>query len=126
MAVTKYELEILRIINESHDHPTVDEVYERLKEKYPGVVKATCYNNLNKLSEEGLVRRVVTEKGGDRFDRTLRHDHLRWSKCGKISDVFLSDISSSIEKELGQHIESYDLKINWICPECREKGIVSP
>ena len=94
--MTKYELEILRIINESHDHPTVDEVYERLKEKYPGVVKATCYNNLNKLSEEGLVRRVVTEKGGDRFDRTLRHDHLLFSKCGKISDVFLSYISSSI------------------------------
>ena len=116
--MTKYELEILKIISESFEHLSADEVYEVLRKKYPGVVKATCYNNLNKLTDEGLIRRIVLENGACRYDRIVRHDHLVCRKCGKIKDVFLKDMTSSLKKELGEEVESYDLKINWICSDC--------
>ncbi len=48
--MTKYEIEILRIISESNKHLTADEVYESVKVKYPSMVKASSYNNLNKLT----------------------------------------------------------------------------
>ena len=118
--MTKYELEILRIISESSEHLSADEVFEIVKEKYPGVVRATCYNNLNRLTDEGLIRRIVTETGGYRYDKTIRHDHLVCKKCGKIKDVYLNDMTSSFKMILGEDIESYDLKIYWLCPECRK------
>ena len=85
--MTKYELEILKIISESHEHLSADEVYEVLKKKYPGVVKATCYNNLNKLTDEGLIRRIILDNNSCRYDRLIRHDHLVCRKGGKIKDV---------------------------------------
>ena len=117
--MTKYELEILKIVSESCCHPTAEEVYSLLKEKYPGVVRATAYNNLNKLAEEGLVRKIISGYGGVRYDKTLRHDHMVCLKCGGIKDVFLPDIAKEISKGVGEEVSSYDLKINWICPECR-------
>ena len=117
--MTKYELEILKIISESHEHLSADEVYEVLKKKYPGVVKATFYNNLNKLTDEGLIRRIILDNNSCRYDRIIRHDHLVCRKCGKIKDVYLKDMTSTLKMELGEEVESYDLKINWICPDCR-------
>ena len=120
--MTKYELEILRIVSESSCHPTSEDVYTRLKEKYPGVVRATAYNNLNKLSEEGMIRKVVSGQGSVRYDKTLRHDHLVCQKCRGIRDVYLPDMTTLFAEGVGEEITSYDLKINWICPDCRGKN----
>lgn len=117
--MTKYELEILRIISESSEHLSAEEVFEIVKKKYPKVVRATCYNNLNRLTDEGLIRRIVTENGGYRYDKTIRHDHLVCKKCGCIKDVYLNDMTSSFKMILGEDVESYDLKIYWLCPKCK-------
>ena len=122
--MTKYEIEILRIISESHEHLTADEVFDVLKTKYPGVVKATCYNNLNKLTDQGLIRRIVMDNGGCRYDKIVRHDHLVCRNCGKLKDVFLKDITSSLKTDLGEDIDSYDLKIYWLCPDCRKCDVL--
>ena len=120
--MTKYEIEILRIISESNEHLTADEVYERVKIKYPSMVKASSYNNLNKLTSAGLIRRIVTDSGADRFDKTIRHDHLVCRRCGALKDVFLPDISHYLENDLEESIDSYDLKMYWVCPKCRESN----
>ncbi len=43
------------------------------------------------------------------------------SRCGKIEDIRLPDMQSRIERALGQEILSYDLRIRYICPACREQ-----
>ena len=79
------------------------------------------YTNLNALAEEGLLHRITESGSPDRYDRTERHDHLICSRCGKIADVHLPDMQSRIERALGREILSYDLKIRYICPDCREQ-----
>lgn len=39
--MTKYEKAVYDIINTSREHPTVEQVFEKLREAYPGVVLAT-------------------------------------------------------------------------------------
>ena len=64
----------------------------------------------------------ITEPGSpDRYDRMERYDHLICSRCGKIADVRLPDMQERIQKALGQEILSYDLRIRYICPACREQ-----
>ena len=81
--MTKYEKAIYEIVETSHAHLTVNQVYERLKDDYPKVVPATVYNNLNKLWESGLIRKVSVEGMQDRYDSAHKHDHLVCKHCGK-------------------------------------------
>ena len=68
-----------------------------------------------------LLHRITESGSPDRYDRTERHDHLICSRCGKIDDIHLPDMQSRIERALGREILSYDLKIRYICPDCREQ-----
>ena len=91
--MTKYEKDIFVIINTSRDHLTVEQIFHKLREIHPQVVLATVYNNLNRLLEEGLIRRVSVEGMPDRYDRMERHDHLVCRNCGKLADVTLADLT---------------------------------
>ncbi|MCR4676645.1 MAG: transcriptional repressor [Sphaerochaetaceae bacterium] len=117
--MTSYSKEILDIINSSHDHLTAEQVFLKMKDTEPRIVLASVYNNLNRLCSEGLVRRLSVEGCPDRFDRTSRHDHLICSKCGKVSDIGLDDMTGAIERQLGVKILNYDLRVGYLCPECR-------
>lgn len=119
--MTKYEEEIYRIITTSKDHLTVEQIYGELKKKYPKVVMATIYNNVNKLWRTGLVRKISVENMPDRYDRIIKHDHLVCPRCGRLTDVSLDGIADSLRGQLGQEFLAYDLKVFYICPECREQ-----
>ena len=94
---------------------------EEMKKEHPTIAIGTVYKHLNALAEEGLLHRITESGSPDRYDRTERHDHLICSRCGKIEDVCLPDMQSQIERVLGREILSYDLKIRYICPTCKEK-----
>ncbi len=119
--MTQNGKKVLEIINNSSEHLTAEQIYQRLQAMSSRMALATVYNNLNSLYEEGLIRKVSLQGEPDRYDRLLRHDHLICRKCGKIADIYLDDISDRIEKTAGFKIDSYDLKIFYLCDECREK-----
>lgn len=115
----KYADSILKIIETTDSHMTAEQVFLTLKQTYPSVVLATVYNNLNSLYQQGKIRKISIEGSPDRFDKNTRHDHLVCRKCGRLSDVYLSDITADLERQMGFSIESYDLKIQYLCPQCR-------
>ena len=117
----KYAEMILNIINESYDHMTAEQIFLILKRKAPSVVLATIYNNLNMLCEKELITKVSLEGSPDRYDRIQRHDHLVCKRCGKISDMSFEDLTEKLKLQLGENILSYDLKIFYLCPECRKQ-----
>ncbi len=120
--MTKNARMILEIISNSEEHLTAEQIYLRLKEKNEKAVLATVYNNLSFLHGHGLIRKVSVEGYPDRYDRTVRHDHLVCRQCGKLSDVTLEDLTETLQKQIGVPMISYDLKISYLCPECLEKA----
>ena len=119
--MTKYEKDIFAIINTSRDHLTVEQIFQKLRKIHPQVVLATVYNNLNRLLDEELIRKVSVEGMQDRYDRMKKHDHLVCRRCGKLSDITLEDLTASLKKQLGDDVLYYDLKVYYVCPTCREK-----
>ena len=117
----KYAEEILAAVTGLQRHPTAEQVFMEMKKEHPSIAIGTVYKHLNALTEEGLLHRITESGSPDRYDRTERHDHLICSRCGKIEDVCLPDMQSQIERVLGREILSYDLKIRYICPTCKEK-----
>ena len=101
MLMTKYEKQIYEIVNKLTGHMTADQIFSELKKSYPSVSLATVYNNLNKLCEAGLIRRVSVEGSPDRYDRPAKHDHLVCRRCGKLTDICFEDLTASLERQLG-------------------------
>ena len=120
--MTKYARKIHAIIEASRMHMTAEQVYEELKKTYPAVALATVYNNLNRLWAEGMIRKVSLEGMPDRYDRTERHDHLVCRKCGRLTDICLDDLTEQLQRQVGIPLLSYDLKLMYLCEDCRKKA----
>jgi Fe2+ or Zn2+ uptake regulation protein len=75
-------------ILDAHDHPGADEVFARVKRRFPMVSRATVYNTLNVLVEKGLLRALVLAEGKVVFDpKTDAHHHFIDEATGTIHDV---------------------------------------
>ena len=118
--MTRYGQSILEIVNCTDEHMTAEQIFFTLKKKFPAVVMATGYNNLNSLYQKGMIRKISVEGQPDRYDKNTRHDHLVCRRCGKLADLNLSDMTAELEKQVGFKIDIYDLKIYYLCPECRK------
>lgn len=119
--LTKYGEQILTIVMRKGEHPTAEQVFMEMKANNPKIAQGTVYNNLNALVDEGRIIRISEPGFPDRFDNTTRHDHMVCIKCGRLADVKLPDFTEEIERNSGEKIISYDLRIRYICPECRNE-----
>lgn len=119
--MTKNAANILEIINHSVSHLTAEQIHQQLKAENKSVAQATVYNNLASLYQQGMIRKISVEGYPDRYDKIRRHDHLVCRNCGKLSDILLEDLTEQIQKQVSIPMISYDLKVNYICDECRQK-----
>ena len=79
---------VLFLLQSATDHPSADGIYRQLKRSYPDLSLATVYRNLNQLCGQGLVRRVGTVNGQERYDgRTCPHSHFICNCCGSVTDL---------------------------------------
>lgn len=107
------------------NHPTAEEVYDRITMEYPDISKGTVYRNLNSLVESGLLSKVSVPSGADRFDHILaRHYHIKCTACGKFSNVenfdYIPDMDAKVAAVTGYKMNHHDIVFSGICPECQK------
>ena len=124
--LTKQRRAVLRVIRDSDEHLTANEVFEHARRLLPGISFATVYNSLRYLKKEGLIGEVRFGAHCTRYDRTLmRHDHAICNYCGKLVDLELS-IPDGLIKEAAKRSKfeagSIELTLRGLCPECRHLG----
>ena len=117
--MTEKRAAILQVLQESEGHLPAEEIFARVKQRYPGIVLATVYNNLHALEGQGLVLHIKTADGPDFYDKTpTAHEHAFCGDCGRVIDVELGDLLSQFSKKAGFPIHSYDLVLHTRCAEC--------
>lgn len=102
-------------------HPTASEVYDMVRLKLPNISLGTVYRNLSVLSEGGVVQRITTGDGSERFDANPNnHYHFCCTKCGSVSDVDMPvmDINAKAEMATGCKIFRHSLVLYGHCAEC--------
>lgn len=124
LKITPQRLAVYKEIASRQDHPSAEELYERLKDKIEGISLTTVYRTLSSLERAGLVQRVPTLKDKVRYDaRVEPHSHFVCVKCGKIVDL---DIVPEFDRErveqLGKPL-SCTLMCYGICKECQGEGL---
>jgi Fur family transcriptional regulator, peroxide stress response regulator len=122
LGFTKQRQAVLRVIRESHDHLTANEVFEDARRLLPGISFATVYNSLRYLKQEGLIEEIRFGTNAARFERKLTpHHHALCNKCGKLVDLELP-IPDRLLKEAADRsmfrADSIELTLRGLCPEC--------
>ncbi|MHA2054874.1 MAG: Fur family transcriptional regulator [Candidatus Hodarchaeales archaeon] len=92
MKYTNQRVAILNFLKNNLNHPSVEEIYEEVKETLPRITKATVYKNLKALRDKELLKEVNV-KGVSRFEAIIdSHHHIICKICGKIGDFFSDEL----------------------------------
>ena len=118
--MTRQRALILDIIRSDKCHHTAEEIFSMARERMPTISRATVYNNLHSLEAEKIIRRISGDGSSDRYDNAfIPHGHLVCIGCDKMTDFDLPELDREISERLGEPIDSFELKIRYLCPECR-------
>lgn len=113
-------LSVLRSAECKGRHKTADELWELAKLHMPGISRATVYNNLRSMESEGLIRRITADSGADVYDASFTlHAHLICTSCHRIRDIDCPELLSELCRISGEAVESYELKLRYVCESCR-------
>lgn len=113
---------ILSYLLDTMTHPTADEIYRALEDRFPSMSVATVYNNLRVFIDAGLVREMTYGDASSRFDADMsEHYHAICDRCGKIADFeypALHEVEDAARKQLNFRVLGHRLEVHGICPDC--------
>ena len=112
---------IAKTLQNSSDHPDVEQLYSRAVIKDPGISIATVYRTVKLFEEAGILDRVEFNDGRSRYEDAERdhHDHLIDLQTGEILEFFDNEIEKLQEKIsekfgyklLGHKLELYGIRL---------------
>lgn len=87
LKVTPQRAAIYEAIVKLNNHPTAENVIDYIKANYPNISVGTVYKVLDTLVENGLLKKVKTEKDIMRYDAFVtNHHHLYCAETDRIED----------------------------------------
>ena len=117
---------ILDVLRSSQKMVTAEEVYGRVREKYPNVSLGTVYRNLQNYSQQGLVRRTLLTDGKARFELAgnIHHHHLICLTCGETAEVPWCPVGTEVTAFMTERDflpVSHQFEVYGYCRQCRSK-----
>ena len=125
--LTPQRMAVLRILCESDGHPSVQQIYERVKPDFPMTSLGTVYKTVSLLKEMGEVLELGFGDDSNRYDghRPYPHPHLVCLECKRILDPdipALMTLPEKLGKRSGYQILSHRLDFYGVCPQCQVNG----
>lgn len=125
ISVTPQRLAILGNLESRRDHPTAEQIYQKVRQDMPTISFNTVYKTLEVFCQRGLIHKVNPLHEVARYDfDTSHHAHLICRKCH-----FIVDLPEEVapapalppEAEAGFQVEHYSLIFWGLCPKCQKK-----
>ncbi len=125
LRLTPQRQAVLDALRSSPDHPTAQDVLDRVRRTSPGIGAATVYRTLNLLVEQGHALELDLGDTAARYDaNTSRHDHVVCERCGAASDVdapLPARLADRVAEVSGFRITGHDLRFRGLCPTCQSR-----
>ena len=119
---------ILEEIYARSGHFDVDELYAGMKGRGLQVSRATVYNTLDLLVEQGLVSKHQFGRNLAQYEKSYgyrQHDHVICTECHKVvefCDPRIHGIQTMVGDLLNFHILHHSLNLYGICGDCRAQA----
>lgn len=85
--VTAQRLAVAEVLVTSEDHPTAQQLYERVQARFPHITISTVYNTVNSLAKAGIVQCLPFAEGTRYEANAATHANLVCLDCGAIVDA---------------------------------------
>ena len=106
---------IIQVIEESDDHPDVDQLYLRSVEFDNTISIATVYRTVKLLEEAGLIERLEFGDGRSRYEEAgEHHEHLVDIETGEVHEFYneeLETLKTEIAREMGYDLIDHRLEL---------------
>jgi Fur family peroxide stress response transcriptional regulator len=119
---------ILEILTTSDTHPTVDQIYERVRADFPMTSRATLYKTISLAMEMGAVMELEFSQGSNRYDgkRPYPHPHVICTTCKQVmdaADLEIKALKQQIVQKTGYRIVNHRIDFFGICPDCQKTSM---
>lgn len=122
--VTYQRLAIYKVLHSSTEHPSAEEIYQKVKKTFPMISLGTVYKSLERFSEAGLVQKVGMTAEVSRYHTKVDcHHHMICVKCQSIHDIAdpIGESKLSLPENHGFEVLGHDVVVRGYCARCAEK-----
>ena len=106
---------ILEVIEDSEDHPDVDELYRRAVLKDRSISIATVYRSIKLFEESGIIERLDIGDGRARYEEAgEHHEHLIDIESGEIIEFQneeLEEMKRQVALKMGYELVDHRLEL---------------
>ena len=107
---------VAQVLEDSQDHPDVEELYARALKLDPRISIATVYRSVKLFEESGILEKLEFGDGRARYEDAERdhHDHLIDMNSGEVMEFIDPDIEALQEKiaeRLGYRLKGHRLEL---------------
>jgi Fur family ferric uptake transcriptional regulator len=122
LKATRQRRVILEELRRRNDHPSADELYERVRTRLPRISLGTVYRNLEILTELGEIQTLALSGSMKRFDGIAKkHYHIRCVRCGRVDDAPIAPLNQIEDELYGATVYTiigHRLEFTGLCPAC--------
>lgn len=116
LRMTEQRRTIARVLEESRDHPDVEELYARASARDAGISLATVYRTVKLFEEAGILDKLEFGDGRARYEDAERdhHDHLIDINSGEVIefvDPEIEQLQEKIAAKLGYKLKGHKLEL---------------
>lgn len=116
LRMTEQRRVIATVLQESEDHPDVEELYARASRRDAGISLATVYRTVKLFEEAGILEKLEFGDGRARYEDAERdhHDHLIDITTGKViefCDPEIEALQEKIAEKLGYDLKGHRLEL---------------
>ena len=105
MRITEQRRVIARILQESDDHPDVEELYRRSSTVDPRISLSTVYRTVKLFEDEGIIEKHDFRDGRARYETVPEehHDHMIDVETGSVIEFHSPEIEALQERIAREH-----------------------
>lgn len=116
LRITGQRRTIAQVLEDSDDHPDVEELYKRASGLDPNISIATVYRTVKLLDEAGILEKLEFGDGRARYEDAERdhHDHLIDLTSGEVIefvDAEIEELQERIARRLGYELRGHKLEL---------------
>ncbi|HBF35887.1 MAG TPA: transcriptional repressor [Firmicutes bacterium] len=121
LKVTPQRVFIYQELLKATDHPSIDDVFNRVRNQLPNISFDTVYRTALSLADLGIID-IIESGGPKRFDANISlHHHFHCLKCQKIIDFDCEYYDQiTVPKELQSRFKIFNQRVvlEGLCADC--------
>jgi Fur family peroxide stress response transcriptional regulator len=124
LRITHQRIEIFKALLKHTNHPTIEDVFDRVRRHLKTISLDTVYRTISTFEEYGLIRRVHHVDSATRLDVNISdHHHLVCKKCNEIEDFYWPDFDRLKPPKSISHWDQIEFKhvvMSGLCSNCKK------